>query len=335
MKAIIGYAQAAAVAMTGAAYAGADQSGQPVGLLFEGGTTYQFNYGIVVPSVTGAGTSNAANSFGNVGFGIKGDINDRLSYAIIYDEPYGASITYTDGPFAGGSALVTSNGLTLLMRYKFDGGFSVYGGARGVQASGEIASIGLLDASSDWGITPVLGLAYERPEIALRVALTYAGPVTLNFTGTENFAPVAFNVDFPESWTLDFQSGVNEKTLVFGQIRHVPWAGTNLTAGAGTYVNFADDETTYTLGVGRTLTDELSGLLSVTYLAPGATPTTNTLAPTNGRTAVNAGLNYDVGNGVSIAGGVSYQFLGDQNVLGVDFTGNSAWGAGFRLTVSR
>lgn len=317
------------------ASAGVDQSGQPIGAIFEDGTYYQFNYGIVMPTVTGAGTSDATPSFSNLGFAIKGDFTDRLSYAIIYDEPYGASVQYNDGPFAGGFADVTSNGVTLLMRYKLDNGFSLQGGARAINASGTIASIGLLDASSDWGFTPVVGVAWEKPEIAARVALTYTAPVTLNFTGTENFAPVAFDMEFPESWTLDLQTGVNEKTLVFGQIRHVPWAGTNLTAGAGTYVNFTDDETTYTLGVGRRLSEDLSGLASITYLAPGATPTTNTLAPTNGRTALNVGLNYDMGDGIAIAGGLSYQILGDQNVLGVDFTGNNAWGAGFRVTVSR
>ncbi len=334
MKTAYGFA-AAAVLSAGTAFAGADQSGQPVGLIFEEGTTYQFSYGVVSPTVTAAIVSDATPSFSNIGFGFKTDLTDRLSMALIYDEPYGASVSYSDGPFAGGSALVTSNGLTLLLRYKLDNGFSIHGGARAVNASGQIASIGLLDASSGTGFTPVIGAAYERPDIALRVALTYAAPVTLSFSGTENFAPVAFNVDFPESWTLDFQTGVNPKTLVFGQVRHVPWAGTNLTTPVGTYVNFTDNETTYTLGVGRKLTEELSGSASVTYLAPGASPTTNTLAPTNGRTAINAGLSYDVGNGVEIAGGVSYQFLGNQNVLGVDFTDNNAFGAGLRVTVSR
>lgn len=322
--------------LSSAAVAGIDKSGQPISLLFEEGTTYQFNFGLVDPSVTGTSTSDATPSFSNLGFGIKNDLSDRLSYAVIYDQPYGADIAYSDGPFAGGSATVSSNGLTVLMRYKLDNGFSVHGGARAVNASGTIASIGLLDASSNWGVTPVIGVAWEKPEIAARVALTYAGPVTLSFTGTENVVnPAAFDVDFPESYTLDFQTGVNQETLVFGQVRHVPWAGTNLTAGAGTYVNFADNETTYTLGVGRKLSDEMSAVVSATYLAPGATPTTNTLAPTNGRTAINVGLNYDMGDGVSIAGGISYQILGDQTVFAEDFSGNSAWGAGIRVTVSR
>lgn len=342
MKSVTGLVSAIAVSTAGAAFAGADLSGQPVGLIFEEGTVYQFSYGVVDPDVSSpaSGTSDATSPFGNLGFGFKNDINEKLSYAVIADQPYGADIAYSDGPFAGGSAFVDSKGLTTLLRYKFDENWSVYGGVRAVQTNGTIATrIGgnpaLLDASSDWGLTPVVGAAYERKEIALRVALTYAAPVDLSFDGTENFAPVSFDMEFPASWTLDFQTGVNPKTLVFGSVRHVPWGGTNLTTGLGTYVNFADDETTYTLGVGRRITDELSGSLSVTYLGEGGTPTTNTLAPTNGRRAINMGLSYDAGNGVTLAGGISYQMLGDQTVFTAPFTDNNAWGAGFRVTVAR
>ena len=337
MKSVTGLVSAIAIGAASTAMAGIDLSGQPVGLLFEEGTVYQFSYGVVDPTVTSdaAGISDATSPFGNLGFGLKNDINEKLSYTVIFDQPYGADVGYSDGPFAGGFAQVSSKSISTILRYKFDENFSVYGGARAVQAEGQITSIGILDASSDWALTPVLGVAYERKEIALRVALTYTAGVELGFSGTENFAPVSFDVDFPESWTLDFQTGVNPKTLVFGSIRHVPWEGTNLTAGAGTYVNFADDETTYTLGVGRRITDELSGSLSVTYLGEGESPTTNTLAPTNGRRAVNLGLSYDAGNGVTLAGGVSYQMLGDQTVFTAPFTDNSAWGAGFRVTVAR
>ncbi|MEL7345538.1 MAG: transporter [Pseudomonadota bacterium] len=337
MKSVYGVISAIAVSSAGMGHAGIDLSGQPIGLIFETGTVYQFSYGVVDPEVTSAvpATSDATSPFGSMGFGFKNDINETLSYALIVDQPYGADIAYSDGPFAGGYAFVDSKGVTALLRYKFDENFSVYGGLRALQAEGSLASIGLLDASSDWGLTPVVGAAYERTDIALRVALTYTAPVTLDFSGTENFAPVEFDVDFPESWALDFQTGLNPKTLLFGQIRYVPWAGTNLTAGAGTYVDFADDETTYTLGLGRRITDDLSGSLSVTYLGEGETPTTNTLAPTNGRQAINLGLSYDAGNGVTVAGGVSYQMLGDQTVLGVPFSDNSAWGAGFRVTVAR
>lgn len=337
MKFAFGLASCLTLAISFPATAGIDLSQQPVGLLFEKGTTYQLSYGVLDPDVTSdtTGTSDATSVFGNLGFGFKNDVNEQLSYALIFDQPYGADIAYSDGPFAGGFARVNSKGVTALLRYKFDGNFSVYGGARAIKADGALASIGLLDASSDWGLTPVIGAAYERPEIALRVALTYAAPVTLEFSGTENLAPVTFDVDFPESWTLDFQTGLNEKTLLFGQIRHVPWEGVNLTAGAGTYVNFTDDETFYTLGVGRRLTDKLSGVVSMTYLGEGTTPTSNTLDPKNGRQAYNLGLSFDAGNGVTLAGGITYQVLGDQTVLGAEFSDNDAWGAGFRVTVAR
>ncbi|MCP4822109.1 MAG: hypothetical protein GY883_23245, partial [Shimia sp.] len=215
---------------------GIDRSGQGVNILFEEGNFAQISLINLNPSVDGKGTgdgmgdhNNAAQSYTDPSLGYKHKVNDVLDIAFIYDQPFGAHIAYTNGLLAGGGADITSDSITGLARYKLSNGLSVYGGLRGVKAGGTLTSShGMLQADSGYAMGGVVGMAYEKPEIALRAALTYASGITTEMQGFHNVAAARnFDVDFPESVNLDFQTGIAADTLLFGSVRWVGWEGFN------------------------------------------------------------------------------------------------------------
>ncbi|MFY0618071.1 OmpP1/FadL family transporter [Shimia sp.] len=352
---------ATALAMVGgASFAGGiDRSGQGVNILFEEGNYLQFTFSRVNPSVTGTnpipavGNSNdVAKSYNTFGFGYKHEINEKLDIALIYDQPFGAHIHYTDGPLSAGGAAglpydglaeINSDALTALLQYDLGNGFSIHGGARALKVRGTIQSgNGILRASSDYDFGGVVGVAYEKPEIALRVALTYATEINNAFEGVNAAFPAGsqdrvFDVDFPESVNLDFQTGVAANTLVFGSVRWVGWGGFSLdTTPEGSWVDFSDDTINYTLGVGQRINDKLSVALQVGYEKAGNRPSTTALAPTTGSKSVGLGATYQVNEKLSVSGGLTYAIPGDQSYNlspGVDiaFEDNEAIGAGFRI----
>lgn len=353
---------AAAGALTaGSAYAGGiDRSGQGVNILFEEGNYFQFTFSHANPSATGtnpiANSNDVLKPFNGTGFGYKHELTDRLDIALLYGQPFGAHVEYTDGllsaaegplPF-NGLAEIDSDAFTALLQYDLGNGFSIHGGARALAVDGVIqSSLGVLSADSSYDFGGVLGVAYEKPEIALRVALTYSTAIDVSLDGTRSFPPIvepadrSFDVEFPESVNLDFQTGIAPKTLLFGSIRWVGWDGFSLDTVDGQWVNFTDDTVTYSLGVGRQITDKLSLALRFGYESPGDRPSTTALAPTTGSRSVGLGGTYQVNEKLSISAGVTYSELGDQFVdlssLGappLDFKDSDAWGAGFRIGYS-
>ncbi|MEP2782046.1 MAG: transporter [Pseudoruegeria sp.] len=339
---------AALLATTSLANAGGiDRSGQGVNILFEEGNHAQLTFSRAMPDVTSSpigpfpAGSDGARDFNQASFGYKHKLNDKFDLAIIVDQPYGAHISYSDGPFAGGFADIDSTAITGLVQYHIDDNFSVHGGIRALTVEGELQTgLGLLQADSDYDFGGVVGVAYERKDIALRVALTYSSAITSDLSGTNAFFPDGFDgrnfdVEFPESVNLDFQTGIAADTLLFGSIRWVGWDGFNLTTDEdGEWVSFDEDTVTYTLGIGRQITDQLSLAVTIGHEPDGRRPGTTALAPTNGYTSVGFGGTYQATDQVSISGGVSYSKLGSQTISGVTFEDNDAWGAGIRLGYS-
>lgn len=290
----------------------------------------------------------------------KGDINDRLSYAVIFDQPYAAKTDYGAGSFAlpfyqGSMADLKTYQLTGALAYDVTANIKVFGGLRAQRLDAKAAVPFVagysVDAGKNWGYGYLLGAAYERPEIALRVALTYYSKIAHDLdtdetittaTGARVTTPTSTDVDTPQSVSLDFQTGINPRTLVFGSVRWVDWsefsidppvyeqAITGLIGTPRPLVDYADDWWTYTAGVGRQLTDQLAGSLSISW-EPSVGGIMTTLGPYDGRTTGTAALTYEVGQ-IDITGGVTYGVLGDaKNLLGTDFNDGSVWGVGLRL----
>lgn len=365
-------AGAALLIGTSLAHAGGlDRSGQPIGLIFEEGNAIQFTFSSVNPSVSGTsvgpglgtgGSGNMAASYTQLGFGFKYDINDQFSVALLYDQPFGANVDYdpTAAYYAAGSvAVVESSALTGVLRYRLNKNFSVHGGIRYQTVTADVAkprAAGYTLETDDSSATGYLvGAAYERPDIALRVALTYNSAITHDLVGTETCAaPAPFcagttattPVDTPQSINLDFQTGVAADTLVFGSIRYAQWTAfdyappVHAALGLGSLQSYDEDTISYSIGIGRRFTDEWSGALTVGYEAAQG-GFAGDLAPVDGQLSLGLGATY-TGDGYKVTAGVRHVWLGDATtehptlagVDGAEFSGNTATAFGLQFTTS-
>ena len=335
---------------------GIERAPQSLNILFEQGNYAELSFGGADPTVEGPDsppvdapipqrdTGDVANGYGFVGLGYKHQFNDALSAALIIEQPFGADVTYTPaadgGSFllGGTRARVDSTTVTALMRYKLPNNLSFHGGLRGSRADAEVTLSGAaygpisgynVQLDQDWGVGFVIGAAYEIPDIAGRVSLTYNSKVEHQFDTVESVNGTILGrstttVDTPESLTLEAQTGVAADTLVFGSIRWVNWSeftvnprifsraptatdplGFNVTDGLVSL----EDTTTYTLGVGRKFNETWSGSAALVY-EPENDDLVSPLAPTNGRLGLTLAAVYTMDN-MKITTGINYSKLGD------------------------
>ncbi|AUH34917.1 OmpP1/FadL family transporter [Paracoccus tegillarcae] len=350
---------------------GIERAPQSLNVLFEEGNYAELSFGAVDPTiegtdVLGAATGDVAQGYGFVGLAYKHQFNANLSAALIIEQPFGADIRYapfdgTNGsPVLGGTrAIVDSTTYTALMRYKWENNFSVHGGIRGSRASADVTLDGLayggppptgisgygVSFDDSWGVGYVAGIAWEKPEIAARVSLTYNSDIEHDFDTTYSLVPgVTANttVSTPASWTLEGQTGVAADTLVFGSIRWVDWSEFKvMPPGVGPLPSVdlvgLEDTTTFNLGVGRKFTENWSGSASFTYEKAGD-DLVSPLAPTNGRKGITLAGIYTQDN-LKITTGVNYTKLGDAQPQTADtarasMTDSEAWGVGVRVGYS-
>ena len=350
MSALVRAAALAAIAVplaTPALSGALDRTGQPIDPLFEPGGYVELSFGSAYPDVSarqvrelggipaGAESGDLTERFSTVGLAVKRDFGERLSGALIYDQPFGADVAYPLQPFfaAGSTASVEADAITALLRYRMDNGFSVHGGLRYQRVNGQVtipfaaAPVGPTadqpytnDSDYDEGLGYVAGVAYERPEIALRVALTYSTEVSHALRTVEGGPIPAVSTtrfDLPQSVRLDFQSGVAPDTLVFGSIRWADWSdfevrpqsySSPFVTGAP-LLFYPQDITTYSIGVGRRLTERVSAALSVSY-EDNYDHFVSNLGPTAGITTIGLGATYAFDR-VEVTGAVQYGFIGD------------------------
>jgi long-subunit fatty acid transport protein len=333
--------------------------------LFEKGSYAELSFGYVTPDLGGTdepafgggASGNVADPYASVSLAYKRDLSDALSMAFILDRPFGADILYGPGSVAlgGTKAYAASTAATLLLRYKIDR-FSLIGGLRAQQSRAHVDLRGAaygpvngysVDLGRDTALGYVIGAAYEIPDIALRVALTYNSAVehefdTLETLGGGVIGITPTKVKTPQSVNLDFQTGIAANTLLFGQIRWVKWSEfrldpatfTGLTGGG--LINL-EDTVTYTLGVGRKFSDTWSGSASLTYEPATGDDLVSPLAPSNGKTGITLAAIYTKGN-MKITTGINYTMLGDArpetgtpDVARANFSGNSALGVGVKV----
>jgi long-chain fatty acid transport protein len=345
---------------------GLDRSAQNIGVIFEDADNYvELSFGSISPSASGVdvatvATGNVAQDYTRIGLAFKHQYTDHFSAALIIDQPYGADILYpTASPVLGTTAAdLNSMAYSVIGRYELDNGFSLHGGVRAQTIDANITLGGAaygglngynVDIGEDTELGYLVGAAYERPDIALRVALTYFTAIDHSFDTQENINPgvtTQTNVTTPQAVNLDFQTGVAADTLVFGSIRWAdysqvvvsPVTFAALTGGAS--LTDIDSGYSYNIGVGRRFTDAFSGSLSFGYEATGD-DLVSPLEPTNGIYSVALGGAYTMDNGFEISGGVRYIVLGDAtpetgtpDVARASFTDNSAVAIGLKLAYS-
>lgn len=363
MKTVFTTSAALLLATTTIATAGGiGRSGQSIDMIFEPGTYAEISFGYVSPSVSGervlgpfSDTGDMASSYVQIGGGFKMDFGDKFSAGIVFDQPFGADVLYpSDHAFYNGIAAdLNSQALTALISYDVTENIVVFGGlkAQAMDATAAIPGAAYtITAESDVGFGYVVGAAYQIPEIALRVALTYHSEVSTSHDVTESSAfsggadvNSTLDISTPQSINLEVQSAVNEKTLVFGSIRWVNWSAfdispahyvaTPLSSGGNPLVSYDNDVFTYSIGVGRKFTDEISGALTMDYEASQG-GTSSTLAPTDGKIGLGAGISYKM-NDYKFTFGGKYVWLGDADeAAGGRFEDNTAiaFGVGISKT---
>ncbi len=354
MKTLSFATAAVALSLTSAQAGGVDRSGQPVGILFEDGNYAELSFSAVSPDVSGVQTNplgplpaggasgNMTESYRQFALSYKHSFGDNFDAAIILNRPYGADVAYPAGQpyFASGStAALNSSAVTGMLKYRFPNNFSVYGGLRyeSLEAKALIPFVtagpgpGIVspgapyqangEKDNGWGY--LAGVAYQRPEIALRVSLTYQSAVSHDLDTSESSvlgnSTSTTEVSTPKSVTLDFETGIAADTLLFGSVRWVNWTEFDIspadyqTLTGVPLVSYDDDTTTYALGIGRRLTDKFSGAISVGY-EPENNGFSSNLGPTDGNISIGIGGTY-LHENMSISAGVSHLWIGNARTL--------------------
>lgn len=366
MKTILAAAGVAALSAGTAQAGGIERTAQSIAIIFEAGNYAELSFGSVTPKVSGVGapanpasptpgvpSGDMAADYTQIGFGIKTRINDRLDLGLIVDQPFGADVSYPlTGYYASGSvAELNTTAITGIARYKFDNNVSVLAGLRyqTLEATATVPFVAgyNVTGNKDSALGYVLGIAYEKPEIALRVALTYNSKITHKLATTEFIGAIGpltsiSTIETPQSWNLEFQSGVAKDTLVFGSIRWVEWSKFVIDPAnyppATPLVSYADDTITYTLGIGRRINENWSAALSFNFEKANGGFASN-LGPTDGRRGVTLGATYTKDN-MKITGGISYVEIGDADTTlaaglpAGNFRNNHALGVGIRVGFS-
>lgn len=322
---------------------------------------HQSAEGAVVPTLFGpipvsGQTGDVFEPFWNFSAAWKTDLAQKASFALIIDQPYGADTTYGTDPFAppvfsydGTSADVDTLQFTGVLAYDVRADVKLFGGLRALRSTARadvpfISPPGAAPYSvvsdPEWGFGYLVGAAYSRPEIGLRVSLSYTSDVKIDY-GVEEFGTVRGHTDvtYPQSLTLDVQTGITPKTLLFGSVRWVDWSEFDISPPqyvdlvGQPLVAYDGDWYTYTLGLGRQFTDRLAGAFSLSY-EPDVGGELMTLGPYDGRTLGTASLSYDFVR-FSVTGGLTYGKLGDtSNPLLTEYNDGSVWGAGLRIGYS-
>lgn len=209
-------------------------------------------------------------------------------------------------------------------------------------AYGGSSTFGSYDANikEDGSVGWLAGFAYQIPDIALKASLTYRSEIDHDAKTTETFNTGLFagfnalpnsdtSITTPQSVNLDFQTGIMADTVAFANVRWVEWsnfsirppkfgtASANAAVAASTgkpngfdLVAYTDDQISATVGVGRKLSEQWAGNVSVGWDSGAGNPV-STLGPTEGYWNVGLGLQFSPAPNYFIAGGVKYFWLGD------------------------
>lgn len=237
---------------------------------------------------------------------------------------------------------------------RLEGDVHLRGNAYGT-ASGYDASIA---RNTDYGW--MAGIAYLKPEIALKAALTYRSEIDHDVNMAENLpalgaAGVGTNeitITTPKSVNLDFQTGLNPTTLLTAKARWVPWSdfaikpkiynAAAIANGKGdlNLVDYSKDAWTAEVGLGKKLSPQLAISGAVGYDSGAGNPITS-LGPVEGNWNVGLGAKYNLTPEWAISGGVKYLMFGDAkaklpdgSIVG-DFQDNDGWVYGVRLSYQK
>lgn len=364
--------------MTSIFAAALDRSGQSISAFLQPNNYAEVTGGVLFPEVSGKDTAgnavpDMAGSYHQITAAVKLQATKHISVGVLYDQPFGAHAEYegTNGFTLGGSGTkvsVQTDNITALVGYQPNEQWNFYVGPQYQRVKGEVDLKGTnystlaqgynpkFDTSGDWGW--VAGVAYQKPEIALKASLTYRSEVKIKANTTESVANPTLaavlgagqsktEIVTPQSVNLDFQTGIMKDTVAFANIRWVNWKDfsiqpnvlKNLSTRAGQTINLVDyskDQWSVTAGVGRKFSDKWSGSASVLWDSGAGNPVT-TLGPVDGYWGLGLAAQYSPANNYFVAGSVRYFWLGDATAQtgarakAGEFSNNNAIAYGIKL----
>lgn len=423
--------------------AGLDRSGQDITVFLQDGVYAEISYSYIdadisgydsanqIPSshtyIQGNKTGNIAESYDFFRYGVKSDIDDTFSVAILYDEPFGANAKYsgdsnfvskgdinasitglTGGQFdaktvgpeidrltglattaatealraqaaaqaatltnavraatveastAGEStqAKVHSQNITAILGAKFGAhkNLQVYAGpvAQRIEAETKLRGLAYgpgtsytLNATPDQDYGWIGGLAYSKPEIALKAAITYRSEITHSMKTMETYpileqialdagaSPAAaaaaatqngsMRVTTPQSINFDFQTGINPSTLATAKVRWVPWSdfkivpplynavskGNSANGPDGlAFVDYSKDQWQVDFGLAKRISPVLALSGNIGWDSGAGDPVAS-LGPIAGYYSAGLGAKYNVTKNWAISAGGKYLWFGD------------------------
>jgi len=294
----------------------------------------------------------------------KFDVTEMLSFGLSQYNQAGVGLNYQGAGGTGAVGAVLNsvgpkvsldiNALVFLGRYALSENYSFMLGMKNSTIKDATADIfktaGATTAASITGKTAsssVVAIAYEQPDIALRVEYLYEADVSfsLDTTGGLNASTGTTQGSLPDYQTINFQTGIAADTLAFGSIRMADWKNHQLAvapqtlAGTGVFggpTSSFSNSTTYSLGVGRKVSDDLSLSLSTNWENGTESSGTSLLSPTNGYNGYSLGAKYNMDN-LTLSGGVNYTTFGDKTITSTiadEFSGNSVLSYGIKVGVN-
>ncbi|MFN0296868.1 OmpP1/FadL family transporter [Acinetobacter albensis] len=209
------------------------------------------------------------------------------------------------------------------------------------------------DGATGW----LAGFAYQIPEIALKTSVTYRSEIEHEVQVTESlgtsglaatinpvlgYTPGQTEITTPQSVNLDFQTGVMANTVAFANVRWVNWKDFSIRPNdfghASKFipgksqgfdlVAYTDDQISATVGIGRKLSEQWAGNISIGWDSGAGNPV-STLGPTEGYWNVGLGAQFSPTPQTFIAGGVKYFWLGDAKAQVASDFGTASYVANF------
>ena len=317
--------------------------------MFTEGNSAEISFANISPSfpaVKGTGSAftfqsglDVATSFSALSGSVKTDLGDSIALGLFYtSQGNGVGIDYGT---IGSEANVTIKAdlemptLAAIGKYQINDNISVFLGAKqSTVKKGATLKLGsdtsaisgngnpLPDVTSHWeldkkaGIGAIYGASYEMPEIALRVTLTIEDDIDLKIPATAKGGAAATGTataSIGDAMSLNFQTGIAEDTLLFGNIRRSSWADNQVkvptAAGLAQVSSFSDGDS-YSLGIGRKINDDLSVSISGFYDGSSGGAVSE-LAPTGATRTLSLGGKYAIADNADLSIGGSYSKRGD------------------------
>ncbi|WP_286739500.1 outer membrane protein transport protein [Psychrobacter sp. UBA3068] len=314
-------------------------------------TNNQFNGATLGPTIDALRDQAAAEPNAEIRAGIIEQITKLSTVGAIAQAEAGSAGENTN-------VEVRSQSLTGILGMKFGANknFQIYGGPVAQRIESETKLRGLAygpatgytsNSNPDMDYGYIAGIAYSKPEIALKAALTYRSEIDHDIKISETYPLVGiraaaegatpeqaaaqanrvsnYEITTPKSVNFDFQTGINPTTLATAKVRWVPWSDFVITPPLYNQVSvdselygddglnlveYKDDQWQVELGLAKRVAPALAISGTVGWDSGAGDPTTS-LGPIDGYYSVGLGAKYNVTENWAVSAGGKYLWFGD------------------------